>query len=203
MKPAFLVLGLILLVAGLGLLFWGFANPIVTQTSQVSTQQVDIPQVNNQVVAKGGTFATPGVELQQGTTVEGTFTNSNFTSSSGRFYFYVQDTPTYNSWGSCKPCAVHSSYNQSATASGVTNLYWAAPSSGTYYFIFDGEAYKATSVISLSATAKVQSTTTQTNTSANAQYVDVGSGLAIVGGALAVVGVVLGRGKRRPSPAQS
>jgi len=186
---AIALVGVILIIVGSGLAYYGFANPMKTQAGSSSASQVLIPRDSFILQATQPPWIH-SAQLQKGQSVSGVFGLTNFTSSQGPVFFYIQNETQLVNWGKCSPCAWPTILNQTAPSSGIYKFTWAAPASGAYYFTVDPEFYNAT----LPAYFDANTTTTipgTTATIANTSLIYGGVGLAIIGAILAGAGLVL------------
>ncbi len=198
MNRSIVALGVLILVVGVGVFAYGDLSPLSTTSSQSVTKTVAIPTISGQPMAAKGTWATGSVQLTQGTHVTGTFSDSNYSSSDGPLFFYIQDKPTFVTWGNCSPCKVSGAYNQTATSTGTASIDWTVPANGSYFFIFDGESYKSGASLGLTGSGTLSTTEPVTTSSLNTTPIYLGAVLAIVGILLAAASFVSAGGKKMP-----
>lgn len=196
------LIGVILIIVGAGLTAYAYASPTKTQESVTGTQPL-ISYVTFTLQATQPPWVL-STQLKSGQEVNGTFGLTNFTSSEGPVFFYVQNETELVNWGKCSPCAWPTIINDSATSSGTYTFSWKAPATGAYYFTFDPEYYNATIPAYFDANT-TSSPTTITVTSLNTSLIYGGVGLAIIGAVLAAVGLVISsssraRPKTNPNP---
>lgn len=181
MKVAVLVLGIIILIAGIGVFVYGYATPVSRTVSTPMTSNVQLPPVSDHPIAQGGTFATGSVQLTAGTHLAGQFSIQNYSTSSGPFFFYILDKPTFVTWGNCSPCDVTAAVNGTASSSGTSTFSWTVPTTGSYFFVYDGEAYKSGSLVSLTGSGSLSTTQTNMVQSSNTAMIYLGAVLTVVG----------------------
>jgi len=185
------LVGVVLLIMGSGLASYGFATPIKTQSTINSTaNEVLIPMDSFTLQATQPPWVHTA-QLQEGQVVTGIFGLTNFTSSQGPVFFYIQNETQLVNWGKCSPCAWPTIVNESAPSAGTYKFTWDAPSAGAYYFTVDPEYYNATVPAYFQANTTTTTPTTTTVSSANTTFIYGGVGLAIVGAILAGAGIVL------------
>jgi len=186
------IVGIILIAIGAGLASYGYVTPIKSQsTVDNSVSQPLISRVTFTLQATQPPWVL-SAQLKQGQVVNGIFGLTNFTSSQGPVFFYIQNETQLVNWGKCSPCAWPTLVNKSSPSTGIYTFSWTAPAAGAYYFTFDPEYYNATVPAYFDANTTNVVPTTITTTSANTNVIYVAIGIAIFGAVLAGVGLVMG-----------
>lgn len=203
MKPAIAIAGIVILIVGIALVGYGATSPTTSTTTQTTTQNVSLTPQTNRVIDANGLWS-PGAEvLSQGQNVVATFTLTNYSSSQGPVFLYVQNISQFIAWGSCAPCTSPSLTNQTLPSSGTYTLTWTVPKSGSYYFSIDDESYNAAASAQFSANANQVSTNPVTSTQQNTTVLYAGAALIVVGAIVLALGVIAGGPKPVTKPAKS
>jgi hypothetical protein len=184
MKTAMVIAGIVILIAGLGILVYG----VYYQSNQTTITQV-VPFSERVNTDAGGTWVHTMKTLQAGETVNGTAQILSYNQSAGPVFLYIQNESAYIYWGGCAPCSLPSlGYsnleNYTLPSNGVKSFSWTAPYSGSFYFIFDNENYNQVANATFAATGTTTSTVT-----GNTTLVLGGLAVAVVGVIVAVVGL--------------
>jgi hypothetical protein len=191
MKTAIVVIGVIILLIGVGLLAYGEANPIKTGGNSTSVLS---PQ-STRAIDPDGTWSPGAQVLSKGETVTAKFTITNYSSSMGPIFLYVQNLSQFIAWGGCAPCTSPSLVNQTLPSSGTFTLTWTVPYNDSYYFTFDNEFYNASAPAVFSANATVNSTTSSPNTT----FLYSGVPLIIIGAIIIAIGLLVSGSRPPPS----
>ena len=194
MRTSVIVIGIIVLLVGVGLLAYGLAYP----NKQSGTKQVNIFPQTNRTIDADGTWSPGAQVLSKGEAVTVKFAISNYSSSMGPVFLYVQNLSQFIAWGSCAPCTSPSLVNQTLPASGTYTLTWSAPYNDSFYFSFDNEIYNAAGAAVFVANATLNSATNTPNTT----FLDSGAALILVGAIIIAVGVIVtgSRASTKPPP---
>ncbi len=188
-----LVVGIVILLAGIGTFAYGAVTPVVTTSSSPATIAVASPTVASQGVSAKADWET-GSAYSQGVAVQGTFSVKSYNSSAGPYFFYVMNKAHYVTWGGCAPCKSPNEVNGTAGAGGTFTFSYTVPSNDSYFFVFDGLGYKAPSVVSLNTNATTSVNVVTNTSSPNNTMIYSGSGVALVGLIVAAV-TMMGKGK--------
>ncbi len=191
MKAVIAVLGVIVLLLGVGLTAYG-ASSQISQTTPKSTSvnTVVTPQTTRDIDA-GGVWSPGAALLTKGETVTGTFTISNYSSSVGPVFLYVQNISQFIAWGSCAPCTSPSLENWTLPSSGTYSFTWTVPYNSSFYMSFDSESYNAVAPAVYLANGTTTETTSVVTTSPNTTFIDSGAGLVVLGAIVIAVGMIM------------
>ncbi len=200
MKAATISIGIVVLIIGAGVLVYGLSSP--TTTTSTSTVTTSAPVVANadRVVSANGFWAMGAANLNQGEAVTGSVAISNFTSSAGPIFIYVQNESTFIAWGGCAPCGASNVLNQSLPSSGSYTLSFTAPKQGSYYFVLDADYYGKASPTTFSASGQTVQTSPISQSSPNSGLNYGGAIIATLGSVIIGAGIVMGARPPKPQP---
>ena len=180
-----------MLLLGIGLAAYGASSP-VSQTTPKSTSvnSVVTPQTTRDIDS-GGIWSPGAAVLTKGESVTGTFTISNYSSSVGPVFLYIQNISQFIAWGSCAPCTSPSLENWTLPSSGTYSFTWTVPYNSSFYMSFDSESYNAVAPAVYSANGTTTETTSAVTTSPNTTFIDSGAGLVVLGAIVIAVGMIM------------
>ena len=200
MKTTIAVVGIVILLIGVGLVAYGASNPIKSTTAQTSNVSSVVTPQTTRVIDAGGLWSPGAQVLTKGEVITATFTLTNYSSTQGPVFLYVQNLSQFIAWGSCAPCTSPSLSNQTLPSSGTYTLTWAVPYNGSFYFSIDDEAYNSAAAAQFSATGNTAVSVPVTTTSQNTTYLDSGAGLIIVGAIVLAFGFIATNSKPAGKP---
>lgn len=192
MKPAIAIAGIVILIVGIALVGYGAMSPTSQTTTQTTTQSVSLTPQTNRVIDANGLWSPGAQVLSQGEQVTATFALTNYSSSQGPVFLYVQNISQFIKWGGCAPCTTPSIQNQTLPSSGTYTVTWTVPKSGSYYFSIDDESYNAAASAQFSANANQVNTVPVTTTQQNTTVLYSGAALIVVGAIVLALGVIVG-----------
>lgn len=190
MRASIAVAGIVILIIGVALLGYGVTTPVTnTITSTTTVTTAAMPQTNRNI-DPNGIWSSGAQVLQKGEVLTGTFSISNYSSSAGRVFFYLQNESQFIAWGGCAPCNSPSINNWTAPSSGQYQFTWTVPYTGAFYFVFDDEGYGAVAPASFSATGVLTQTPMTTSTGPNSTLNYSGAALIVVGALILAAGLI-------------
>ncbi|MDE1852429.1 MAG: hypothetical protein KGI38_01645 [Thaumarchaeota archaeon] len=193
MKAQLAAVGIVILLAGVAMAFYGLSTPITQSTTTTTTSTQALVRDTNRVVSPNGFWAMGAANLAKGESVTGSVSIANYTSSDGPIFVYVMDEPTFINWGGCVPCSESSAtVNATLSSSGTYSISWIAPAAGSYYFVLDASYYSASSPATFSANGVTTASVPSTQTTPNTTYNYAGVALAVLGALVLAAGLVLG-----------
>ncbi len=197
-----ILVGLVLIVVGAGVAYYGFQNPITGQTTNTTSSTAALISRESFTLQATQPPWVLTSTIQKGQVVTGIFGLTNYTTSQGPVFFYVQNETQLVNWGKCSPCDWPTIINETSPSTGVYQFTWTVPSNGAYYFSFDPEFYNATVPAYFDANVTTPTTNTLTTTSPNTTFIYSGIGLGIIGAIVLAAGVVLTTSKPRKQPSR-
>ncbi len=192
MKTSIIAAGLLVLVVGIAIAAYGLATPTTQTSSTTTSTTAAVVPSTNRVISTSGFWAMGAASLTPGESVTGTVTVSNYSSSKGPIFVYIQNEPAFIAWGACAPCGGQNELNKSLSSSGSYTFTWSAPAAGSYYFVLDAEYYNAASPASFSAVGTTSATVQTSQTSPNTSLDYAGVGIAVVGAVILGAGLIVG-----------
>jgi hypothetical protein len=200
MKAPWVAVGIVLLLAGFAIAAYGLANPTSTTSTTTTTTTDAVVRSTNRVVSPTGFWAMGAANLNQGETITGSVSVSNFSSAKGPIFVYVQNESSYIAWAACFPCGGTNELNKSLPSSGSYTISWTVPKAGSYYFVLDDDYYNAAAPASFSATGLTTGSSPTTQTTPNNTLNYGGVAVAVIGAIVLGVGIVAGApAKKQPS----
>ncbi|MHB8565837.1 MAG: hypothetical protein ACYC7D_05830 [Nitrososphaerales archaeon] len=190
MKTTMAILGIVILVIGVALVGYGASSPIKQTTTQTTTQDVTLTPQTTRVIDPNGLWSPSAQVLSKGEAITATFTVTNYTSSQGPVFLYLQNISQFIAWGSCAPCTSPSLTNQTLPSSGTYTLSWTVPANGSYYFTIDDESYGAAASAQFSSSGNAVSSVPVTTTSQNTTLLYSGAALIVVGAIILAFGFI-------------
>jgi hypothetical protein len=198
MKTIIIVAGILVLLVGIGVMAYGLSSPTTSTSSSATTASVAVVPNTSRTISTNGFWAMGAASLVPGESVTGTVTVSNYSSSAGPIFVYVQNESSFIAWGACAPCGGDNQLNKSLSSSGSYTFTWTAPQAGSYYFVLDADYYNAAAPASFSANAVTTSSVQISQSSPNSTVNYGGVGVAVVGAIILGIGLILGTQTRKP-----
>jgi hypothetical protein len=192
MKATIAALGIVVLIAGVGILAYGLSAPLTSSSASTSTATGAVVGDTNRVVSANGFWAMGAANLNQGEPVTGTVSISNYSAAMGPIFVYVQNESNFIAWGACAPCGVSNVLNQTLPSSGSYTLSFTAPSKGSFYFVLDNSYYGDASPATFSANGQTVQITQLSITSGNTNLNYGGAAIAVIGSVILGAGIVMG-----------
>lgn len=194
MKNSVAIVGLVILLVGVIGLAYGWTNPLTTETTHSNTVNLTVVPSTTRTIDAGGTWEH-AVNLQAGEVVTGTYAITDYASSQGPAFLYVQNEVQFRNWVGCQPCSSPSLANYTVTATPQT-FTWTVQQTGPYYFVFDVENYGKSATATFSTAGTMTTDVTVTTTSPNMTVLYAGAALDILGALVLAAGLVKGSTKR-------
>jgi len=200
MKTSWVAVGIVIILAGFAIAAYGLANPTST-TSTTSTTTTDaVVRSTSRVVSPAGFWAMGAANLNQGETITGSVSVSNFSSAKGPIFVYIQNESSYIAWAACFPCAGSNVLNKSLSSSGSYSISWTVAKAGSYYFVLDDDYYNAAAPASFSATGVGTGSSLVAQSTPNNGLNYGGVAVAVIGAIVLGVGIIAGApAKKQPS----
>ncbi|GEM_PF-6481868 len=192
MKTTIAAIGIVVLIAGVGILAYGLSSPSTSTSTSTTTTTGSVVGNTNRVVSPNGFWAMGAANLNQGEPVTGTVSISNYSASDGPIFIYAQNESTFIAWGACAPCGASNLLNQTLPSSGSLSFSITAPSQGSYYFVLDSSNYGKASPATFSANGQVAQSTQLDITSPNSGLNYGGVVIAVIGSVILGMGLVMG-----------
>jgi hypothetical protein len=195
MKKLVAIVGVVVLLIGIAVLAYGFANPVTTQTTRTTSTMVSVVPQTSRSIDAGGIWSPGAVNLQQGEVVTGSFAVTDYASSAGPVFVYIQDEQQFRAWFGCSPCTSPSdgNYTASSTSQSFT---WTVPQTGAYYFVVDALSYGKSASTTFKADGAIPTTVTDVTVSPNMPVLEAGVGLMVLGAIVLAAGIVMTESKR-------
>ena len=190
MKTTIAVVGIIVLLIGVGLVAYGASNPVKSITDKTSDISSVVTPLTTRIIDAGGLWSPGAQVLTKGEVITATFTLTNYSSTQGPVFLYVQNLSQFIAWGACAPCTSPSLSNTTLPSNGTYRLTWTVPYNGSFYFSIDDEAYNSSAAAQFSATGNTTVSVPVTIVSQNTTFLDSGAGLIIVGAIVLALGLV-------------
>ncbi len=198
MKTAIIAAGILVLLVGIAVIAYGLSSPTTSTSASTTTASDPVVPNTSRTISTNGFWAMGAASLVPGESVTGTVAVSNYSSSAGPIFVYVQNESTFIAWGACAPCGVSNQLNKSLSSTGSYTFTWTAPQAGSYYFVLDAEYYNAAAPASFSANAMTTSTIQISQSTPNTTVNYGGVAVAVVGAIILGMGLIVGTQARKP-----
>jgi hypothetical protein len=195
MKLPIVVVGIIILVAGIALIAYG--SMAVVTTTQVP-QEKTATLYDNKFTIEGGASKETLENEAKSFTIDANRTVDGEITASKSIDFFVMDSISYDNWKS-NTGTIEYIVSVRTTAGQKFKFSFNTAKSDTYHFVFDASDFPNDRDVTFKLNTTWTEITTQQSTSFDLRPIYLGVALAVIGGAIAVAGFLL-KPKALPAP---